>query len=161
MSRNRSLLIALVVALLAPMPVLAQAGGQGQGRPGGMGGPGGNLMAARALLEQGSVQFLVTKAAEMQLTAEQSAALGVIAAKWTEDTKEGRDRIIAALPAPGQGMGGGDRQGMQGLMPLMQALMEQDREALDAAMKLLSEPQQAAARRLIEERRPARRPPGA
>jgi hypothetical protein len=161
MTRYRPLLVALVVALLAPMPVLAQGGGQGQGRPGGMGGPGGGMMAARALLEQGSVQFLVTKAADMQLTAEQTAALGVIGAKWAEDTKESRDRVIAIMPAPGQGMGGGDRQAMQGLIPLMQKLQEQDREALDAALMVLSEPQQATARRLIAERQPARRPPGA
>jgi hypothetical protein len=163
MIRTRSFVIALAVVLLAPLPAFAQGGGQGQGRPGGMGGMGG-IAAARALLEHGSVEFLVSKAAELQLTAEQTASLKEIGAKWSAETKPARDRMLAELPQPGQGMGGGDReatmQRFQAIMPLMQQLQQEDRKSLDAAMPLLSEAQQAVARRLIEERIPQRRPPG-
>jgi hypothetical protein len=160
MMRVRPLTIALAVLLLAPLQVIAQAGGQG----GGMGqqGPGGALMTARTLLEHGSVEFLTGKAADLQLTDAQALALATIGAKWSEDTKASRSRIQAVMPAPGQPMGGGDRQGlmqqMQELMPVMQKLVEEDEKALGEAMKSLSDAQQATARRLLDERRESMRP---
>jgi Spy/CpxP family protein refolding chaperone len=159
MMHTRSLVIALIVALVAPAAAFAQGGGQGRGGPG---GPGG-LMAARLLLDQGSVEFLITKAAELRLTDEQTAALKTIGAQWSAETKSSRDEVRAALPAPGQA-GGGDRQAMmerfQALMPVMQKLRDEDQKALDAALELLDASQQAAAKKLIEERSPARRPQG-
>jgi hypothetical protein len=47
---------------------------------------------------------------------------------------------------------------MQELMPVMQKLVDDDATALEAAMKLLSEAQQATARRLLDERRESMRP---
>jgi hypothetical protein len=149
--------LAFATALLAPLPAAAQGGGQGQGRPGGMGG----LMAARALLEQGSVEFLAARSAELRLTAGQTAALAAIGEKWAGETKPARDRIRAELPVPGQAPTG-DRQAMmerlQALAPVMQQLQEEDRRTLAEAMELLDEAQQAAARKLLEERTAPRRP---
>jgi hypothetical protein len=161
MKRARSLMVALAVLALVPMPLLAQGGGQRQGGMGG--GPGGGLMAARALLDEGSVEFLVGKAAELELTADQSASLKLIGTAWSESTKESRARIRAVLPQPGQGMGaGGDRQAMmqqlQALQPEMQKLQEDDEMALEEAMQLLAEPQQARAKQLLAERAERMRP---
>ncbi|CAN5893789.1 hypothetical protein BH23GEM9_BH23GEM9_35110 [soil metagenome] len=157
--KSRSIVTALVVMLLAPLPLLAQQGG-GQGR-GGM--AGGGLMGARVLMEQGSVEFLTTKAADLQLNEEQVPGLKVIGEKWATDTKEDRAKVLAELPQGGQGAGG-DRQAMmqrlQGLQPVMQKIREADQLAVTEALKLLNETQQAAATKLIEERRQPRRPPG-
>jgi hypothetical protein len=59
MMRTRSLRVALVIALLAPAAAFAQQGGQGRGGMG-QGGMGG-MMAARNLVEQGNVEFLLTR----------------------------------------------------------------------------------------------------
>lgn len=165
--RTRTLVLALAVAALVPTSAFAQQGGQG-GMGRGMGGQGmGGLMAARNLVEQGNVAFLAGRS-ELQLTAEQTAALRVIAERWDAETKEAREQVRPLMPAPGQagagmgGMGGGDRQAMmqrfQELAPVIQKLVEDDRKALDEAMKHLSEAQQATARRLVEERNQPRRP---
>lgn len=154
MMRTRPILLALAVTLLAPLPLLAQGGGQRMG---------GGMMGARALLETGSVEFLVTRAEDLQLTGEQVTALAAIGAKWSADTKETRARITADLPQPGQ-MGGGDREALmarfQALQPHMQKLQEDDDKAIAEAMKHLNETQQAAAKRLVDERRQPRRPQG-
>jgi hypothetical protein len=160
--RGRSLTMAMTLLLLAPLQLLAQAGGQGRGA--GQQGPGGALMTARTLLEHGSVEYLADKAADLQLTAEQTEALKAIGATWSEETKSSRSRIQAVMPAPGQPPmgGGGDRQArmmqMQELMPVMQKLVDDDEKALGEAMKLLSEPQQTTARLLLDERRESMRP---
>jgi hypothetical protein len=156
--RSRSIIMALVVMLVAPLPLLAQQGG---GQRGGM---GGGALAARALLEHGSVEFIASKAAELKLTEEQTTALKVIGAKWSEETKDARAKIAAELPQPG-GMGGGDREALmqrfQALAPVMQKLQDDDAKAMAEAMKLLDESQQAAAAKMVEERRmPQRRPGG-
>jgi hypothetical protein len=161
MMRGRSLTMAMTLLLLAPLQLMAQAGGQGRGA--GQQGPGGALMTARTLLEHGSVEYLADKAADLQLTVEQAQALKAIGASWSEETKSSRSRIQAVMPAQGQPMGGGgDRQAlmmqMQELMPVMQKLVDDDGKALGEAMKLLSEPQQATARRLLDERRESMRP---
>jgi Spy/CpxP family protein refolding chaperone len=147
--RGRSLNVAVALLLLAPLHVAAQGGG-----PGGMGG--GALAGSRALLEQGSVEFLAMKQAELQLTTEQVATLTELGQKWAEETKPSRDRIRAVLPAPGQPPAGDRQAMMQQLMelqPVMQKLMDDDQKALDEAMKSLSAEQQATARGLLEERR--------
>jgi hypothetical protein len=155
--RSRSIIMALVVMLVAPLPLLAQQGG---GQRGGM---GGGALAARALLEQGSVEFIATKAAELKLTEEQTTALKVIGAKWSEETKDARAKIAAELPQAG-GMGGGDREALmqrfQALQPLFMQLQESDEKAMAEAMKHLNETQQATAKKLVEERRAAPRRPG-
>jgi hypothetical protein len=155
MKHSRSIMLAMAVTLLAPLPLLAQAGGQGRG---GMGGPG---MAGRGLVEQGSVEFLVTKAAELGLAAEQKEGLAAIGAKWAEETKPSREKIRAEMPT--QGMGG-DRQAMmqrlQAIRPLLQELQAEDEKAVAEAMKLLTEAQQATAKKLLEERLTQRRPGG-
>jgi hypothetical protein len=161
MMRTRSLAVALVIALLAPAAAFGQ-GGQGRGGMG-QGGQGG-LMAARNLVEQGNVEFLLTKAADLQFTAEQSAALKVIADKFTADTKEPREQLSAVLAQFGQGMGGGggDMQAMRGrieqIMPMAMKLAEDDQKAVEEAMKHLNDGQKAKARQLIEERNRPRRP---
>jgi hypothetical protein len=159
--RSRSIIMAVVVMLVAPLPLLAQQGGQ-------RGGMGGGVMAARALLEQGSVEFIASKAAELKLTEEQTAALQVIGARWSEDTKDSRAKITAELPQAGgmgSGMGAGGREALmqrfQALAPVMQKLQEDDAKAMAEAMKLLDESQQATAAKMVEERRmPQRRPGG-
>jgi hypothetical protein len=158
MMRTRSILMALIVTMLAPLPLLAQGGGQGRG------GMGGGAMAARMLLEQGSVEFLVSKATDLQLNEEQATAMKAIGAKWAEETKANRDRIRADMPQAG-GMGGGDREALmqrfQALQPLFMQLQESDEKAMAEAMKHLNETQQATAKKLVEERRAPRRPGGA
>lgn len=158
MRHGRSLAMALAVSILAPLPLLAQAGGQGgQGR-GGMGG----AMSARMLVEQGSVEYLVTKAADLALTPDQTKQLQAIGTAWADATKEQRSEIKAMLPEPGQGMGGGDRQAMmermQRMRPLAQKLAEDDSKALDEALALLDETQKTKAATLLEERRQNARP---
>jgi hypothetical protein len=154
MKRIRPLLIAAAVVLVAPLQLVAQQGGQGR--------PGGGTMGARQLVEQGSVEFLVTKAADLQLTQEQTTDLTAIGTAWAEATKEDRAKLAAELPQPGQG-GGGDMQAMrdrlQSLMPVMQKVREADEKAVADALKLLNETQQAAAKKLLEERRPQGRGP--
>jgi hypothetical protein len=166
MARTRTLVAALALTLLVPAMASAQQGG-GMGR-GGMGGQGmGGMMAARNLVEQGSVEFLVSKAADLRLTEEQSTALKAIAAKWAEDNKEPREQLRPLMPQQGQGMGGGmggggDMQAMRArfeqMMPLMQKLVETDEKAMEEALKHLDETQQATSRRLIQERNQPRRP---
>jgi glutamate 5-kinase len=162
MMRNRSLAVALVALLIAPAAAFAQQGG---GMRGGMGQGGmGALMAARNLLEQGNVEFLLTKATELQLTAEQSAALKSIGEKFASDTKEPREQLRSVLPQAGQGMGGmggGDMQAMaarfEQLAPVMLKLVEDDQKAVDEALKHLDDGQKTKARELIEARiRPRR-----
>jgi hypothetical protein len=158
---GRPVRIAIALLLLAPLQLMAQTGGQGRGA--GQQGPGGALMTARTILEHGSVEHLLEKAADLQLTAAQAQTLQQIGAAWSEETKASRTRIQAVMPAPGQPAGGGgDRQAMmmqlQELMPVMQKLVDDDATALEAAMKLLSEAQQATARRLLDERRESMRP---
>jgi Spy/CpxP family protein refolding chaperone len=155
MMRMRTLTLVLAVLLLAPVPLLAQQrGGMGQQ------GPGAGLMAARAVLEQGSVEYLASRAADLQLTDEQAGALKAIGEEWARDTKPARDQVRSALPAPGQAPAG-DRQAMMqqmmALMPVMQKLVEDDEKAVAEAMKALSEEQQATAKKLLEERREAMR----
>jgi Spy/CpxP family protein refolding chaperone len=153
MKKVYALVVALAVMMLAPLPLVAQGGGMGQGR-GGMG-------AARLLLEQGSVEYLVTKAADLALDAEQTASLQMIGADWAESTKESREKARKELPQPGQA-GGGDREAMrariQALQPVMAALQEQDEKALAEAMKVLNETQQTKAKQLLDERRENARP---
>ncbi|HEX6307568.1 MAG TPA: hypothetical protein VFZ69_05230 [Longimicrobiales bacterium] len=151
MKRNRSLLLALTMSVLAPLPLLAQSGPP----PGGRGG----AMTARLLLEQGSVEYLVAKAADLQLTAEQTAQLQAIGSKWAEATKQSREQIRAEMPQRGQG---GDReammQRMQELRPRMEKLREEDQKALDEALGLLGAEQQTKAKALLEERAQNARP---
>ena len=159
MKHGRTLALALTVSLLAPLPLPAQGGRQE--RRGGMG-----AMSARLLIEQGSVEYLVTKAADIQLTADQTKQFEAIGSKWALETREARERIAAMLPQRSQGTGT-DReammQRMQEARPLMEKLAADDRAALDSALQLLGEEQRTRARALLEERaqsaRP-RRPPG-
>jgi hypothetical protein len=156
MKRGHSLLMALVVMTLAPLPLLAQGGqGQGQGR-GGMG-----MVSARLLVEQGSVEYLVTKAADLQLNTDQKTGLEAIGAKWAEATKESREKVKAGMPQAGQAASG-DREAMmarmQELRPLMTEIAAEDTKAVEEAMKLLDETQQAKAKTLLTERAEAARP---
>jgi hypothetical protein len=93
----------------------------------------------------------------------------VVAEKFAADTREPREQLRAALPQPGQGMGmggggggGGDMQAMRArmeqLMPLVMKLVEDDRKAVDEAMKQLNDGQKEKARQFIEERNRPRRP---
>lgn len=156
MKHGRTLAMALAVTMLAPLPLLAQGGGQARG---GMGGG----MSARLLVDQGSVEYLVTKATDLELTADQTAKLEVIGAKWAESTKDSREQLKGMLPQPGQGQAmGGDReaarQRMQAMRPLAEKLTEADEKALAEALALLAEPQQARAKSLLEERAMEARP---
>ncbi|MBR9989467.1 MAG: hypothetical protein KFH98_06910 [Gemmatimonadetes bacterium] len=155
MKHGRSLAMALAVSLLAPLPLLAQGGGQGRG---GMGG----AMSARLLVEQGSVEYLVTKSAELELTADQTKQLETIGAKWAASTKEPREQLKGMLPQQGQAMGDGNReaamQRLQAMRPLAEKLNEDDQKALAEALALLAEPQQARAKTLLEERARDARP---
>lgn len=162
MKRMRILTIAAAIVLLAPMQLMAQGGGQGRGMGGG--GMGGGMGGMRAMLEQGSVEFLVTKAADLKLTDEQATTLKAIGEQWAAATKDDRAKIRAEMPQPGQGMGGGggDRQAMmqrfQALQPVMEKVRDADQKAVAEAMKVLQEEQQAAARKMLEERSQPRRP---
>jgi hypothetical protein len=154
MKRGRSLVMALAVMVLAPLPLLAQGGGQGAGR--GMGG----AMSARLLLDQGSVEYLVTKATDLTLDADQTKKLTDLGAAWAASTKDSRETIRKEMPQPGQGMGDREAmmQKMQALQPVMQKLAEDDQKSLDEAMKVLSAEQQTKAKTLLEERRQNARP---
>lgn len=155
MKHGRSLTMALAVSLLAPLPLLAQGGGQG-GR-----GPAGGVMSARLLVEQGSVEYLVTKAADLELTSDQTKQLEAIGAKWSEATKESREQIRGMMPQPGQAAGGDREAAMQRLQqmrPIAEKLDEEDRKALGEALALLNDAQQTRAKALLDERRQNARP---
>ncbi|HSJ10376.1 MAG TPA: Spy/CpxP family protein refolding chaperone [Longimicrobiales bacterium] len=161
MKQGRSLMMALAVTVLAALPAQAQQGGMGgQGR-GGM----GNLGMARALTEQGSVEFLVSKAADLKITDAQKTALQALATAWATTVKESREQVKANMPAQGQGMGGapgGDREAMmarfQALQPHMQKLTEEDAKSVEEAMKLLNDEQKVAAKALLDARAESTRP---
>ncbi|MGH7448924.1 MAG: hypothetical protein ACRELT_15235, partial [Longimicrobiales bacterium] len=148
MKHGRSLVMVLAVSMLAPLPLLAQGGGQGQTRPGMRG-----AMSARLLVDQGSVEYLVTKAADLGLTADQSNGLESIGAKWAASTQESRAQIRTLLPQRGQATGS-DRdammQRMQQVRPLAEKLTADDQASLAEALKLLDETQQEKARALLE-----------
>ncbi|HSK20766.1 MAG TPA: hypothetical protein VK912_16555 [Longimicrobiales bacterium] len=156
MKNGRSLALALAVFVLAPLPLLAQGGGQG-----GRGGMGGGAMSARLLIDQGSVEYLVTKADHLGLTAEQKTGLEAIGARWSATTKESREQIRTRLPQPGQAAGGNREEMMQRLQemrPFAEKVDEEDRKSLAGALALLNEEQQTKAKALIEERRQNARP---
>jgi Spy/CpxP family protein refolding chaperone len=146
--------IALAVTLLAPLPLLAQGGAQGRGAMGG-------VMSARLLIDQGSVEYLVTRAADLTLNEDQRTQLEAIAVKWADDTKESRERIKGMLPQRGQAAGG-DREAMmqrlEQVSPLAEKLTEDDQKALDEAVKVLDDAQREKAKALLDERRQNARP---
>lgn len=151
MKNGRSLVLALAVLVLAPLPLLAQGGGQG-----GRGGMGGGAMSARLLIDQGSVEYLATKAGDLALTAEQKAGLEAIGVRWSAATKESREEIRTRLPQPGQAAGGNREEMMQRLQemrPFAEKVDEEDRKALAEALTLLNEEQQTKAKALLDERR--------
>lgn len=148
----------IALALLLPLPALAQ--GPGGGRGGGMG-------AAFVLVEQGSVEYLTTRAEDLGLSDAQVTRLTAIAAEFDERTGEQRERIRANMPqrmgGPRGGGGGGARGGggrgemmqrMQELQPLFQSLLEEDRTSTEKAMEVLDEAQRTVANRLLAERTP-------
>ena len=156
MKNGRPLALALAVTLLAPLPLLAQGGGQG-----GRGGMGGGAMSARLLIDQGSVEYLVTKAGDLGLTAEQKTGLEAIGVRWSAVTKESREQIRTRLPQPGERAGGNREEMMQRLQemrPFAEKVDEEDRKALAEALTLLNQEQQTKARTLLEERRQNARP---
>jgi Spy/CpxP family protein refolding chaperone len=153
MMNRRQLVIALAVTMLAPLPLLAQGGTQGRG---GMGG----VMSARLLVDQGSVEYLVTRAEDLTLNESQRTQLEAIAVKWTAATRESREQIRGMLPQRGQA--GGDREAMrqrlEQVRPLAEKLTEDDQKALDEAVKLLDDAQREKAKALLDERRQNARP---
>jgi hypothetical protein len=147
--------LTLALTMLAPLPALAQGGTQGQGR--GMGG----AMAARLLVDQGSVEYLVTKSEDLKLTADQTKRLEVIGAAYSASTRESREQIRSMLPQPGQAAGG-DReammQRMQQVRPLADKLIEDDQKSLDEAILPLDDAQKEKVKALLDERRQNARP---
>lgn len=154
MKNGRSLAAALAISMLAPLPLLAQGGGQGS--RGGMG-----AMSARLLVEQGSVEYLVTKAADLELTPGQTTQLEAIGRKWAASTTDSRAEIRGILPQPGQAAAT-DRearmQRMQALRPLVEKLAEEDTKALNEALALLDEAQRTKVKALLDERLQNARP---
>ena len=122
---------------------------------------GGGAMSARLLLDQGSVEYLVTKAADLGLTTEQKTGLEAIGVRWSAATKESREQIRTRLPQRGQGAGGNREEMMQRLQemrPFAEKVDEEDRKTLAEALGLLNEEQQTRAKALLEERRQNARP---
>jgi hypothetical protein len=142
--RARILLFALA-ALLLPLPALAQD----TTRPNPM---------DRILLRNSSIDFLLSKSTELALTPDLTAKLTALDARFEEKAKPIRAQIQAQLP---QDMGG-DREAMRAAMqqvrPLTQQLRDLDQQFVGDAVKLLGADQQAAANRLLEERRAMRGP---
>jgi hypothetical protein len=153
MKNRRQLVIALAVTLLAPLPLLAQGGAQGRGAMGG-------VMSARLLIDQGSVEYLVTRAADLTLNEDQRTQLEAIAVKWADATRESREQIKGMLPQRGQAAG--DREAMMQRLeqarPLAEKLTEDDQKALDEALKVLDDAQREKAKALLDERRQNARP---
>ena len=153
MKNRRQFVIALAMTLLAPLPLLAQGGAQGRE---GMAG----VMSARLLIDQGSVEYLVTRSADLTLNEDQRTQLEAIAVKWADATRESREQIKGMLPQRGQA--GGDREAMrqrlEQVRPLADKLTEDDQKALDEAVKVLDDAQREKAKALLEERRQSARP---
>lgn len=153
MKTRRQLVIALAVTMLAPLPLLAQGGTQGRGAMAG-------IMSSRLLVDQGSVEYLVTRAADLTLNDDQRTQLQAIAVKWADATRDAREQIKGTLPRRGQA--GGDREAMrqrlEQVRPLAEKLTEDDQKALDEAVLLLDDAQREKAKALLEERRQNARP---
>jgi Spy/CpxP family protein refolding chaperone len=154
MKNRRQLVIALAITLLAPLPLLAQGGAQGRGAMGG-------VMSARLLIDQGSVEYLVTRAADLTLNEDQRTQLEAIAVKWADATRDSREQIKGMLPQRGQAAGA-DREAMMQRLeqarPLAEKLTEDDQKALDEALKVLDDAQREKAKALLDERRQNARP---
>ena len=83
-------ILGVAAALLLPLSLVAQAPG---------GGRSGGFAAARLLLDQGSAEFLASKAAELTLTDRQEVQLTELATKFKDATNSERERLAAILPA--------------------------------------------------------------
>lgn len=111
-----------------------------------------------AALDQGSVQYLVTKRSELQLTADQVAKLTAIGRRWSEATQASRDALRSAVGQAGQQMQRreGDRQQLQAqfqrILPHAMLVQQEDMKAFEEAMRLLQPEQQRRSKALIEAR---------
>jgi hypothetical protein len=131
---------ALVTAITAAAMLPTALEAQRSGRQGGMRPQMG-----------GSVAFLLEKAEDLDLSAEQKTSLDALANETREANAPVREKIESMR-------GTGNRDGMREVMTTMRA---NDEASVEKAMALLDDSQKEAAKALLKERRPQRRrPPG-
>jgi hypothetical protein len=144
---------ATVLALFAAAVIAAPAAAQREG-----GGPGRGPMFNR-----NPVAVLVDSAQVLGLGADQVTQLRTIAQELDVQNKTPLDSLQAYRPQGGGGMGGppGEmtpemRERMEHARPFMQQVRENNRQAMDRAMELLTPEQREHAQAML----PRRRGPG-
>jgi len=145
---RRATLIALAAAALIAAPAAAQREG---------GGPG------RGMFNRNPVAVLVDSAQVLGLDADQVTQLRAIAQELDATNKTPLDSLQAYRPQGGSGMGGGmgemspeQRERMEHARPFMQQVRENNRQAMQRAMELLTPEQREHAQAMM----PRRRGPG-
>jgi hypothetical protein len=149
----------------APQPQAEPAGPMAQRGPGGpgMGGGGGRMGMMR-----NPVQALVDSAQSLGLSADQVRQLSDIARQLDEQNRTPLDSLQAHRGEMGgmrMGGGGGEmtpeqRATMERLRPFMMQVRDNNRQALDRAMAVLTADQQARARAMMPQRGMGRGGPG-
>ena len=145
---RRAILPALVAAVVMAVPAAAQRDGGGPGRP---------------MFNRNPVAVLVDSAQALGLSADQLTQLRAIAQELDATNKTPLDSLQAYRPQGGGGMGGGmgemtpeQRERMEHARPFMQQVRENNRQAMDRALELLTPEQREHAQAMM----PRRRGPG-
>ena len=147
--------LALSLALLM-VPGAVQAQGREQRDP--MAQVQDAIRAGLAALDEGSVQYLVTKGADLQLTRDQVVRLNAIGRQWSEATQASRQALRTALQRVGQQAPRRDvdRQELQAqlqqILPHAMLVQQEDVKAFEEALRVLQPAQQRRAKALIEAR---------
>ena len=152
--KNRYVLALSLALLMVPGAVHAQRGDQRDP----MAQVQEAIRAGLAALDEGSVQYLVTKGADLQLTRDQVVRLNAIGRQWSEATQASRQALRTALQRAGQQVPRRDvdRQELQAqlqqILPHAMLVQQEDVKAFEEAMRVLQPAQQRRAKALIEAR---------
>jgi hypothetical protein len=143
-----------------PAPPMAQRGpgGSGYGGGGGMRGGGMGMRGGMMGMMRNPVQLLVDSAQSLGLSADQVQQLQGIARQLDDQNRAPLDSLQAHRGEMGGMRGGGEptpeqRATMERLRPYMTQLRDNDRQAIERAMNVLTPDQQARVRAMMPQRR--------
>lgn len=139
-----------------PAPPMAQRGPGDQG--GGMRGRGMGMRGGMMGMLRNPVQLLVDSAQSLGLSADQVRQLQGIAGQLDDQNRVPLDSLQAHRGEMGGMRGGGEptpeqRATMERLRPYMMQLRDNDRQAIERAMAVLTPDQQARVRAMMPQRR--------
>ena len=142
-----------------PAPPMAQRGPGGPGDDGGgMRGRGMGMRGGMMGMMRNPVQLLVDSAQSLGLSADQVRQLQAIARQLDDQNRVPLDSLQAHRGEMGGMRGGGEptpeqRAAMERLRPYMMQLRDNDRQAIERAMAVLTPDQQARVRAMMPQRR--------